>query len=317
MTKSLKLDRLQLGVCYYPEHWPEDSWRSRLWSSWAAPPAPSSRAAARLQDIDQAALFEPHVKWLATVDTVRGSGRGGRAGFRRSAARGAGAGFSSNARSTCSTKRSWCAGSTEWGGGAAAALLRREGRSAPTCAGTSARLFGGRPRQALLAPQPMPVPQATGFELKRAVAAVRRRSGRCWWWAARRWCAAARVGEIAAAIERARRAHLPLRHGPRPASAPARRCSCATTAKTRSKEADLVILAGVPSDFRLDYGRHVSRGAQLVSFNLSGLDLVKNRKPDLAILADPGLSLIALAAGAGKVERPEWLAKLREPRRRA
>lgn len=26
MTKSLQLDRFQLGVCYYPEHWPEDLW---------------------------------------------------------------------------------------------------------------------------------------------------------------------------------------------------------------------------------------------------------------------------------------------------
>lgn len=26
MSKSLHLERLQLGVCYYPEHWPEDLW---------------------------------------------------------------------------------------------------------------------------------------------------------------------------------------------------------------------------------------------------------------------------------------------------
>src|SRR5687768_4419499 len=26
MTKSLNLDRLQLGVCYYPEHWPAELW---------------------------------------------------------------------------------------------------------------------------------------------------------------------------------------------------------------------------------------------------------------------------------------------------
>ena len=26
MVKSLELDRFQLGVCYYPEHWPEDLW---------------------------------------------------------------------------------------------------------------------------------------------------------------------------------------------------------------------------------------------------------------------------------------------------
>jgi beta-galactosidase len=26
MTKSLELDRFELGVCYYPEHWPENLW---------------------------------------------------------------------------------------------------------------------------------------------------------------------------------------------------------------------------------------------------------------------------------------------------
>ena len=35
------------------------------------------------------------------------------------------------------------------------------------------------------------------------------------------------------------------------------------------READLVILAGVPSDFRLDYGRHVRRSACLISANRS------------------------------------------------
>lgn len=61
------------------------------------------------------------------------------------------------------------------------------------------------------------------------------------------------------------------------------------------KEADLVILAGVPSDFRLDYGRHVRRSACLVSANRSRVDLKRNRKPDVGVLADAGLFLRALA----------------------
>ena len=28
MTKSIDLDRFQLGVCYYPEHWPEERWET-------------------------------------------------------------------------------------------------------------------------------------------------------------------------------------------------------------------------------------------------------------------------------------------------
>ncbi|MCH6552007.1 MAG: thiamine pyrophosphate-binding protein, partial [Planctomycetes bacterium] len=35
--------------------------------------------------------------------------------------------------------------------------------------------------------------------------------------------------------------------------------------KEALREADLVILAGVPCDFRLDYGRHIGRGTALVS----------------------------------------------------
>ena len=61
------------------------------------------------------------------------------------------------------------------------------------------------------------------------------------------------------------------------------------------KEADVVVLAGVPSDFRLDYGRHVRRSAFLVSANRSKVDLKRNRKPDIGILADAGLFLRALA----------------------
>ena len=39
------------------------------------------------------------------------------------------------------------------------------------------------------------------------------------------------------------------------------------------READLVLLAGVPSDFRLDYGRNVRRSACLISANRSPVDL--------------------------------------------
>ncbi len=61
------------------------------------------------------------------------------------------------------------------------------------------------------------------------------------------------------------------------------------------READLVVLAGVPSDFRLDYGRNVRRSACLISANRSRVDLNRNRRPDIAALADAGLFLRALA----------------------
>jgi len=61
------------------------------------------------------------------------------------------------------------------------------------------------------------------------------------------------------------------------------------------READLVVLAGVPSDFRMDYGRNVRRSACLISANRSRIDLNRNRRPDIGILADAGLFLRELA----------------------
>lgn len=66
------------------------------------------------------------------------------------------------------------------------------------------------------------------------------------------------------------------------------------------KEADLVILAGVVCDFRLDYGRQISSDARLVSINRSAEAARMNRVPDRVIEADPGSTLIALA------EQVEW-----------
>ena len=67
------------------------------------------------------------------------------------------------------------------------------------------------------------------------------------------------------------------------------------------KSADLVLLAGVPCDFRLNYGRQISGRAKLISVNLSEEEAVKNRRPELAVIADPSTFLWALsdaAAGA-------------------
>lgn len=61
------------------------------------------------------------------------------------------------------------------------------------------------------------------------------------------------------------------------------------------READVIILAGVPVDFRLGYGRTIPRSATYISINRSKADLTKNRRPTVGILADPGASLRMLA----------------------
>ncbi|MDT8307215.1 MAG: thiamine pyrophosphate-binding protein [Anaerolineae bacterium] len=62
------------------------------------------------------------------------------------------------------------------------------------------------------------------------------------------------------------------------------------------KEADLIVLAGVPCDFRLGYGRSLGRDARLVMVNRSRDELKLNCRPDQAILADAGAFLRAAAA---------------------
>jgi thiamine pyrophosphate-dependent acetolactate synthase large subunit-like protein len=65
------------------------------------------------------------------------------------------------------------------------------------------------------------------------------------------------------------------------------------------KQADLVVLLGVPNDFRLGYGRQISRRAKLISVNLSEHDARMNRRPELTVVGDPSAFLHALAERAG------------------
>jgi acetolactate synthase-like protein len=62
------------------------------------------------------------------------------------------------------------------------------------------------------------------------------------------------------------------------------------------READVVLLAGVPVDFRLDYGNHIARRAFFISANRDARDLTRNRQPHLAVYADPAQFLLQLAA---------------------
>jgi acetolactate synthase-1/2/3 large subunit len=73
------------------------------------------------------------------------------------------------------------------------------------------------------------------------------------------------------------------------------------------READLVILAGTPCDFRLEYGRHISRRAALIGVNRSAEDLVKNRRPQVGVVGPPDAFLRALADG-GPPAPTRWAA---------
>ena len=80
--------------------------------------------------------------------------------------------------------------------------------------------------------------------------------------------------------------------------------------KEAIKESDLVILAGVSNDFRLDYGNHIGH-RPFISINRSREDLYKNKRPTIPVLADPQDMLIDLAKQfSGKYDA--WIEKLKQ-----
>ncbi|MDH3845272.1 MAG: thiamine pyrophosphate-binding protein, partial [Myxococcales bacterium] len=80
------------------------------------------------------------------------------------------------------------------------------------------------------------------------------------------------------------------------------------------KEADLVIVAGFPFDFRLGYGRSISSRATLVAANLSASEMKKNRRPEIPVHMHAGEFLRALAASVGRSLGPwdDWFETLRD-----
>jgi acetolactate synthase-1/2/3 large subunit len=70
-----------------------------------------------------------------------------------------------------------------------------------------------------------------------------------------------------------------------------------------------MLLAGVPCDFRLDYGRQIRSATTLISVNRGRHDLYLNRKPTLAIEADADSFLIELSrvnSGSDGHARAAW-----------
>lgn len=70
------------------------------------------------------------------------------------------------------------------------------------------------------------------------------------------------------------------------------------------READVVVLAGAPCDFRLDYGRQIPRSARVIAANLSRAETRLNRRPTIAAVGDVAGFLAALAAA--RPPSPAW-----------
>lgn len=91
--------------------------------------------------------------------------------------------------------------------------------------------------------------------------------------------------------------------------------------RTRSmafKEADVILIVGTPFDFRMGYGKRISKEATLVQIDMGYNTVGKNRDVDLGLCGDPGAILAAVEqAASGRIdksaqdERKQWMAKLR------
>jgi acetolactate synthase-1/2/3 large subunit len=92
--------------------------------------------------------------------------------------------------------------------------------------------------------------------------------------------------------------------------------------RTRSdafKNADVILIVGTPFDFRMGYGKRISRDATLVQIDQNYATVGKNRDISLGLVGDPGAILNAVAqAASGRIddgarqERQKWMAQLRD-----
>jgi len=91
--------------------------------------------------------------------------------------------------------------------------------------------------------------------------------------------------------------------------------------RTRSdafKNADVILIVGTPFDFRMGYGKRISKEATLVQIDQSYATVGKNRSISLGLAGDPGAILAAVEqAASGRLDRgaqkqrQKWMAELR------
>ncbi|MEW6706065.1 MAG: thiamine pyrophosphate-binding protein [Pseudomonadota bacterium] len=256
----------------------------------AAPTALQGRGA--LQDIDQRPLVAPHVKRFFKLKRVRDLAPAVAEAFAL-----AQQGVPGPVFLECPVDllydealiRQWYAEAGGQGQGAGARLLRwylqRHVR----------RLFDGSEDAA--APQPLrepPLPQASGSARRAANEALARAQRPLMIVGSQALVCATQAQALADAVARlgipvylsgmargllGRDHPLQLRHRRRQAL----------------READCLLLAGVPCDFRLDYGKHLRRSATLIAANRSLRDARLNRRPEVTALGDAGAFVRALA----------------------
>ena len=90
--------------------------------------------------------------------------------------------------------------------------------------------------------------------------------------------------------------------------------------RTRSdafKGADVILIVGTPFDFRMGYGKRISKDATLIQIDQSYATVGKNRDISLGLAGDPGAILAAVEQAAsgmvdsGRSARQNWMKELR------
>ena len=92
--------------------------------------------------------------------------------------------------------------------------------------------------------------------------------------------------------------------------------------RTRSQafaKADVIVIVGTPFDFRMGYGKRISKNLKLVQIDMNYATVGKNRDIDLGIAGHPGAILGAvLQAASGRIKndkrqaRKAWMRELQE-----
>jgi acetolactate synthase-like protein len=272
-----------------------------------------------LQDIDQMALIRPHVKWAAAARAVAELSPLLEQAFREARSGVPGPVFLECPidllydEALVRQMYAMPAGSGGLRGWALRRYLQRHLR----------RLFRPGParyeppRFAPAAPPPPPAPAAPGpggaedrgsacrlsrhpsWELRRAAALLARSERPVLVVGSQALLETGAAGELAGAIA-ALGAPVYLAGGARGLLGPGHPLQLRHRRKEALREADLVLLAGIPNDFRLDYGRHIGRRTRLLMVNRDAAALRQNRRPQLAVHADPGRFLRALLASPAR-----------------
>jgi len=263
-----------------------------------------------LQDIDQLALLRPHVKWMKRVRRVRDLAPAVLRAMEVS--RG---GLPGPVAVECpvdllydeSVVRDWYGSSSPGKRKAGDRLL------AWYLSRHVDRLFAGAGAKALQTPQrpTAPAPGETG--VRRAAEHLRRAERPLLLVGSQALLEADAADGIADAVERL---GLPvyLSGMARGLLGPGHPLQVRHRRREALREADAVLLAGVPCDFRLNYGRHISRSSVVIAANRSRREMKLNRRPDLSIPGDAGRLLVRLAEEGAqpKTDRAAWLRRLQE-----